>query len=170
MSSGSDAWIQRRNRFQHDWLKNSYLLHLGRYLNILDNLIEDADFEARFAADVLPDWLAHRAEALALANDFASEMNPSRLFSEVPLLHIPEATRLWLAETTTLLWAARRPIDDWIVSCTQAVEGVNAAFNSLETTLRPPEPPRRERVQALLDACRHLSGALGQFPTTLRVI
>ena len=86
MSSGeATAWIRRRNRFNHDWLRNVYLLHLGHYLNILDDLIEDREFESHFTGKLLSEWLARRQEALDLVADFVRDMSPSRLFNETPL-------------------------------------------------------------------------------------
>jgi hypothetical protein len=173
---GAVSWAQRRNRFQHDWLKNRFILQLGQYLNVLDDLVEDPDFEQRFLTHVVPDWSSHRTEVIDLARDFENEMSPRTLFREPPLNTLPAATSQWLAETVHMLWRARLPVDRLVRDCLAAVEQVDRAHAGLwdagkvarEKT--PGSRPSRQAVVELLAACRELARTLGSFPLIVRLL
>jgi hypothetical protein len=168
-------WVQRRNRFQHDWLKNRYLLQLGHYLNFLDDLIEDPDLEAQFFNEMLPEWLVHRSEVLQLISDFEFCMSPLRLFDEFPLTLLAAEARLWLSETVHSLWRARHPVSEWVRTGLDAVKAVDRAYEILQESGHQlgsglSSSPPRGAVTGLLDACRELSRAVAQFPIVIRLI
>ena len=73
------VWQKRRSEFNHDWLKNRFIPALAKWLNLLDDRIEDLSFEHTFVETVLPQWEDHREEALALPRDFEQEMSPRTL-------------------------------------------------------------------------------------------
>src|ERR1051326_4473635 len=95
------SWQKRRSSFNHDWLKNQFMPALAKWLNLLDNKIEDPDFERAFIASVLPKWEQHREEALRLPRDFEQEMSPRRLFECHPLAHHNVHTKQWRSEEHT---------------------------------------------------------------------
>ena len=107
------AWQKRRSEFNHDWLKNRYIPALAKWLNLLDDLIEDAPAEAGFVASVLPQWEGRSQEGLALAHDFVTAMSPAGLLDCIECLR-RRTDKEWLRQLIHQLWLARYPIHEWI--------------------------------------------------------
>src|SRR5258707_121105 len=132
----TNCWRKRRSSFNHDWLKNQYIPALARYLNLLDDLIEDDEFARSFVSDVLAEWELHRNEAVDLAKSFEYEMSPQRLVECSPLCRCEECTKRWLGNLMHLLWLKRYPIDQWVAEAAQAIESTDVAYGRLQQSLR----------------------------------
>jgi hypothetical protein len=92
----STSWQRRRSELNHDWLKNRYLPALAKWINILDDYVEDYGFEKDFLELTLPQWEEHRLLVIALIESFEIEMSPGIQLSHPPLSHLPESTKMWL--------------------------------------------------------------------------
>ena len=172
------AWQQRRSSFNHDWLKNQYIPALEKFLNLLDDLLVDAEFEKTFVTAILPIWEANRTEALQLPRDFEQHMSPQILLSHPPLSSLDDETRQWLGNALHNLWLARYPIQYWI---TNVIKCAEAAANSYEQICRALQDCPNPQSAASLVAfralfhqfchnCRVLARAIEMFPSEVRVV
>ena len=172
------TWQKRRSAFNHDWLKNSYIVALGSFLNLLDNKIEDADLEHSFIPSILPQWEFHRAEAFALPRDFERQMSPQNLFDRIPLSRCDENAKEWLGNLIHAVWLTRYPVRCWVADVTTCAEDVDIAYDNLREALKFCSDVesalilRRYRKQfvALRERCQKLAAAIENFPNEVCVI
>jgi hypothetical protein len=173
-----EPWQKRRSQFNHDWLKNQYMPALAKYLNLLDDLIEDEEFAQSFVSDVLPAWEKHRNEAVDLARSFESEMSPQVLFERSPLCDSKTDTKRWLGNLVHTLWLKRYPIREWVVEAAQAVENTDVAYQRLREELQDsrafsdgePAPKLRELFIEFRWKCQLMANAISKFPGEVNVV
>jgi hypothetical protein len=171
------SWQDRRSKFSHDWLKNQFLPALSKFLNLLDDKVEDPEFEASFVSRVLPQWESHFEEALNLARDFEEEMSPQQMLQTTSLSRCDENTRQWLSSTAHRLWLARYPVHQWTSDACICVERVSGAYDRLCEALLDCENTRsapilqvcRELFAGLRERCQDLANAMERFPREILV-
>jgi len=128
----STSWQKRRNELNHDWLKNRYLPALAKWMNILDDYVEDPTFETDFLNTVLPQWVEYRTQVVSLVECFEAEMSPSTRLLQPPLSRLPASTTTWLRTLTTALWISRYPISRWKSDTLSCVMSVGQAYQQLQ--------------------------------------
>lgn len=179
MSAGiTHSWQKRRSSFNHDWLKNQYMPALAKYINLLDDLIEDAEFAQSFLLQVLPEWEVRRDEAADLAESFERQMSPQTLFEGSPLCRCETCTKKWLGFLVHILWLKRYPIHAWVADAVQAIESTDAAYERLRQLLGNNEELANTEHSAALrkwfaefrDRCQIMANALSKFPSEVRVV
>jgi hypothetical protein len=151
---------------------------LAKYLNLLDDFIEDMEFAGSFISAILPEWEARRGEATALAHSFAQEMSPQVLFESSPLCRFDPCTKRWLGQLMHILWLKRFPIDEWVNNALQAIENTDAAYIRLQETLVDRETlancertaTLRQSFAEFRDNCQIMANALSKFPSEVRVV
>ena len=176
-SSLTCGWQKRRSGFNHDWLKNEFLPALGRCANLLDERIEDEEFEREFPITGLSEWEQHREEAFALAEDFRLAMSPRVLLDRPPLCRIDQEVREWLGALTHELWLARYPVNRWIQRATAQASAADSAYNDLLKAMARPAPAGvfevlrrcREQFFEFRRQCQQLGQALSEFPSEVLV-
>lgn len=171
------CWQKRRNAFNHDWLKNRFMPALSKWLNLLDDKIEDEEFENKFISSVFCQWQPQREEILTLAQDFELEMSPRRLFVDGPLSGCDKYTRQWLEFLTHNLWLDRYPVRRWITDATECTRKIDALYDQLREELRVCHDIRaagnlrslRKQFAEFRDRCQDLARAIEQFPSEVKV-
>jgi hypothetical protein len=169
-------WQHRRATFNHDWLKNQYMPALAKCLNLLDDRVEDSQFEQGFATDVLPQWEAHYEEAIQLSRDFEQDMSPRRIVERMDLKS-SGCDGAWLEDLMHHLWLARYPVQKWIDQAAKRVQEADEAYQQLQEALvecddvRSAEAlrPLRDEFAAFRDCCQKLARAIEQFPSEIKV-
>lgn len=171
-------WQTRRSRFNHDWLKNQFLPALDKFLNILDDQIEDDETEANFVSDVLPEWERKSAEARSLAEDFEQEMSPRTLFRQPPLANCDEESKKWLSELTHELWLIRHPVREKIIAeALSRAEDADTAYLRLSKALSGCADtkhavalrPLCSEFLRFRQSCYQLALAIEKFPSEVRL-
>ncbi len=171
-------WQKRRSQFNHDWLKNQFTTALAKWLNLLDDQIEDNDFEQSFILSVLPKWDSHRDEALAIVHDFEQQMSPQSLFEQEPLSRCDEDTKEWMGELVHQLWLVRYPVKEWVANADTAVKNTNTAYDQLQQQLQnctntksaQALQPLRKQFAQFSESCQKLAKAIEQFPNEVKVV
>jgi len=171
------CWQKRRSVFNHDWLKNQYMVALAKYLNLLEGKIEDRDFEGSFVQSVLPEWELHSREATALAKDFEREMSPRVMFDRYPLSLCDEHTKQWLGNLLHVLWLTRYPVRCWVADAAECAAEAEIAYSQLQESLRSCQDIRssdalrgyRDKFIDFRARCQDLAKALEKFPSEVRV-
>jgi hypothetical protein len=171
------CWQTRRSTFNHDWLKNRFIPALARFMNLLDDLVEDSEFERSFTTRILLEWEEHRSEALSLCLDFEREMSPRVLLDSPPLSYCDDETRQWLGNVIHALWLARYPVRDWIAEASASVSEADAAYDLLHSELIKfmytqsvcTLYPLRQLFADFLRKCRKLANSIERFPSEVMV-
>ena len=171
-------WQKRRSEFNHDWMKNKYIPKLGAWVNLLDGRIEDKDLEKFYVSSILPDWESHKNEALALSNDFETEMSPRVLFNELPLVNCDDETKQWLGDLIHYLWLIRYSVNQLISDASESAKNTNDAYYKLQDALRACKntkkvealKPFRKLFAEFLKNCRSLSDAIEKFPSEVKAV
>lgn len=171
-------WQKRRSAFNHDWLKNRYMPALAKYLNLLDDRVEDREFERSFVSNILPEWQENLDEARALVLDFEQEMSPRRLFESPPLSRSDEDTRRWVGELVHALWLRRCPVKQWVSEAVEATERADAAYRNLRDLLRASADtrsaqamiPYRAQFAEFRARCQGVANAVSKFPSEVKVV
>jgi hypothetical protein len=171
------AWQRRRAAFNHDWLKNQYMPALAKCVNLLDDRIEDPQFEQTFVLDVLPQWETRHKEAKQLPHDFEQDMSP-RWFVERMDFGSTDCDETWLADLMHHLWLARYPVGKWIKQAEVQVQKTDRTYRELQESLaecddiRSAEAlrPFREEFAAFRNQCQELATAIEQFPSEIKVV
>jgi len=170
------SWEKRRSEFNHDWLKNRYLPVLAKCVNILDDCVEDPQFEMEFVETVLPQWVEYRPQAMALVERFEVEMSPALLLSQPPLSVLPEGTKMWLSELISALWLSRYPVERWKSELASCVVSTNEAYMQLHSLVQAEQivsiaqlRPWRSRFTDFQTRCQALAKSIEVFPSKLLV-
>jgi hypothetical protein len=173
------SWQKRRSEFNHDWMKNRYLQALRSWLRLLsNNKVSDKITERTFIADTFPQWKIHYDEAIALANDFETEMSPKILFKEPPLTRCDDDTKYWLGELVHALWVDKYSVKALTSNTIELIAKTNQAYNILQTALQTCADTKNIEAlrcfKPLFDEfckyCESLSGAIEKFPSEIRVV
>lgn len=169
-------WQRRRASFNHDWLKNQYMPALAKCLNLLDDRIEDPQFEQVFVTVVLPQWESHYTEVLHLLQSFQQEMSPRALVSQMGFCGNGQGEH-WLAEVMHHIWLARYPVRQWVEQALARAHAADAAYKELQESLSGCSDvqsaealrPLRDTLAAFRDRCQDLAKAVEQFPSEIKV-
>jgi len=171
-------WQSRRREFNHDWLKNRFIVALNSWLRLLDGAIEDSILEKSFLSDVLPQWEAQRGEVGELIRDFEKEMSPMQLFSEPPLSRCDPHTKQWLGELVHRLWLIRVCAKELTSTAERSVSAMDTAYAELSQIVRTRPTgdlvssmkPHRRLFERFRDACQNLGETVSEFPHEIKVV
>ena len=173
-----EVWQKGRASFNHDWLKNHYLLALDTFLNVLDDLVENQGLIERYVSSLLPEWEIKRPEITRLLNEFAVCMSPRSLFSIRPLSDCPLRDREYFGALVDSLWRERHPVERWALNVRTAIESVEMAYCDLrkELALIPDTTSllglrdSRSSFAIFRRVCCQLARAVEALPGTLELL
>jgi hypothetical protein len=179
IASAETDWQSQRNRINHDWLKNKFLLALGKLINVLDDRIEDDDFVRGFVANGLVAWEQEYPSVLSLINGFQDRMSPRVLFARPPLSRCAQ-DQMWLPVVVDAMWWNRVGVDELAKSARDCAVKADAAYGRLILLINNEQPPvehlsavplrnYREEVFSFRDACSQLAKAIEKFPHRILV-
>jgi hypothetical protein len=170
------VWQSRRNRFNHDWLKNKFLLSLGKLINILDDRIEDDAFLEFFIRTGLSVWEQEFVEAGSLIDSFSKNMSPRVLFDRGPMSRWPREKN-WFPTMVDTLWRKRCGVDELVVMVQASAISANDSYLILKSKLDAEEIAMsievfkglRPQIVQFRDDCRALAKAIEKFPHRILV-
>jgi hypothetical protein len=165
-------WQECRRELNHGWLKNRYLLELGKFINVLEGQVIDEGWAAVFLDDLLPEWDQRRVEIDELISSFKKEMSPRGRFQAIPLVRCGLTTSQWMGELSESLWLERWPVEEWMSSSRRLRQNADEAYERLVAALAESGNLRtievlkccRPRVIDFRDCCQSLATVLAEFP------
>ncbi len=170
------SWQRRRSEFSHDWLKNVFLPALGMWMNILDDEVEDRQFEMEFLESRFREWPGRSEDARAIVRSFEKELSPRSLVSRAPLNRLRPEHKEWLGEVIHVIWKRRCRVDELVAEATARLDVADALFELLsnERAKRPgatlTELGRlRGECAEFQRACVEVGPAFSRFPSTIQV-
>jgi hypothetical protein len=169
------TWQRRRSRFNHDWLKNQYLLSFGKCVNVLAGKVQDPEFDReRFLRRVVREWEQRGGEGLALGQDYESAMSPAVFFETTALRNCSPDTLVWLRPLIHELWKVRCDAGQHAQAVIDAANDTHAAFEMLKAAVEGDRTESDEtladRFNGFADCCQRLSQAISRLESTVRVI
>jgi hypothetical protein len=171
------SWQRRRNEFNHDWLKNRFIVPLNKWLALLEGEIEDAAFDRQFTKTMLQEWESHRETAADLAREFESAMSPSQIVATWPVSSGPDSSYEWLKNLSHHLWLARVPVRRWVEEALGSLHDADLAYAEVQALLKScPNPPMAQNLshgkstfRMFRDACVAVGAKFSQFPGEITV-
>lgn len=159
-------WQARRNRLNHDRLKNRLLTGLRKYLNVLRGEVIDVGFEETFPVRFRREWDEACAEIGSLLDDFREAESPKRLFCEVPLRRLDAESRLWLADLLDHLWIQSIHLTVLEASARAALMNAGRCQSIAASAWDAGEARSAilERVEALARAIQDVSRCISEYP------
>ncbi len=169
-------WQSQRNRLNHDWLKNDFLIAFDKFINILDDRIEDDEFMVGFVENGLLTWGLEYPLALELIECFASKMSPMVLFDRPPMSRWPSKKR-WLPMLVDRLWRNRHQIDELVDAAREKAKQANKSYLTLMAELESAAGAAKiHRARQIRDHfvqfrsdCRAMASAIGRLPHRILV-
>lgn len=99
-------WQQQRNHFNHDWMKNRFLIQLGALLNRLKSADKATGVLLEPCWDAVVAWVAHRDRARELIVAYQELESPKSLFQTPPLSSCNDDMKSWLPGLVHQHWLA----------------------------------------------------------------
>lgn len=172
------TWQQRRSNFNHNWLKNKFIVKLQAGINLIEGCIEDPAFEQVFVADLFLLWQSNKGKIIDIINSFETEMSPNCYFENSPINKLDNKSKQWLALIVHQMWYTREDISTLTNSTLTAFKQADMEYkylkNQLENhqvdcTLVAQLNPYCLLFKQWRDACQELSWEISQFPRTVKI-
>ncbi|MHC2071112.1 hypothetical protein ACYFX5_26870 [Bremerella sp. T1] len=163
------TWMVNRDQLNHDWLKNQYIVALGRFLNVVDGNESSQKYLDYFLNAILGQWEIQGPQFQKLINSFEQSLTPCRYFP-CSGSSIESQAGIWLTEFAHQMWKIRWNVSSLVSQALAAWTAVNVAYQQVidaraaGCTFARSAILRREEFQNLSDRCIALSDALGLFP------
>lgn len=173
MNNGQ-LWQPRRAVLNHDWLRNRFILGIGRVARVIEGEVIDVTLDRRRTLALLDEWPERHAECMWLCDHVEQYMGPEDLFHRPPLSGLDPASSAWLRPLSVLLWKVRWRIDRRI-ACVRAyaaaldssANGTRAALEALDSDALRRDGAVLTRVKQLRASALALSEALEHLPRGL---
>ena len=133
-------WQIRRNKFNHDWLKNKFLNSFNDFIEQLQKRDPDIARVSDFLAEDFPTWKSRRQEAQWIVQSFEDSMSPLRLFNCSPLNRCDAETQDWLRHLVHGLWLSRYPVQSKAKESQDALGAVNELYEKMAYELEQARP------------------------------
>ena len=142
-------WQARRNKFNHDWLKNKFLNSLDDFIVELGesgpDIIRLSEFlERDFAA-----WESRQQDAQWIVQSFEDSMSPQRFMESAPLNRCDAETQTWLGKLVHELWLSRYPVKSKVQESRDALAAVNKIYEKIAFELEQAKPIELTKLIAL---------------------
>jgi len=142
-------WQIRRNKFNHDWLKNKFLNSFNEFIDQLQRSNPDTERVSEFLFEDFPAWESRRQDAQWIVESFEDGMSPRRLLSCAPLNGCDVETRAWLGDLVHGLWLSRYPVKEKAKESQEALVSVNELYEKIAYELEQSRPIKLTRLIAL---------------------
>jgi hypothetical protein len=128
-------WQHRRASLNHDWLRNRFILGIGRVAKVVEGKVLDAVLDRHWTLALLDEWHERRAECGWLCDHIEEGMSPANLFAQPPLSGLDAASAEWLRSLSVALWKARWQIDERIARVRAAATALDGAIRAMRDAL-----------------------------------
>ena len=173
----NQTWQAKRTNLNHDWLKNVYLTALEKWVNVLDDRVDDPGFERDFLSERFSQWPERQQSAERLIVSFESDMSPKTLLDRPPLQRCRPETKVWLGSLIHALWLSRQEVAAMIRDAKEHMETADALYKQLDAALvtrlgtcLDDLRPLRDDFAAFYSACALLAASVSRFPNSVKVV
>ena len=149
MITAPSEWQTRRNKFNHDWLKNKFLNSFNDFVEQIQKRKPDLVRVSEFLAEDFPAWTSQQQEVQWIVQSFEDSMSPQQLLNSFPLNRCNDETREWLGPLTHRLWLSRYPVKEKSKESQDALIEVNKMYEKLASELEQSMPIGLTKLIAL---------------------
>ena len=168
LSCKQNSWQRQRNRVNHDWLKNSFIIQLSALLNLASDECSSSG-EVRDACEsVRGEWTAWRLVIQELVRSYSKLERPSQFFLSPPLSACDDETMTWLPAFVDERWLKANSVSDLVKVAERHWENTDrlaSEFSFALESYRVQRQPLIRSIERYLDAVSQLSAAISKFPT-----
>ncbi|MEW8051849.1 MAG: hypothetical protein AB2809_15895 [Candidatus Thiodiazotropha sp.] len=167
----SDVWQQQREKLNHAWLTNEFLVsHVrGSLLANLTSHNPDQERLKEFAELDWPTWTQRRDELATLLNSAEESLSPRRLLDQPPLQDEAPKTKAWLSGVVHAMWLARTGFHGKLSDAKKALADVDCCYQQLDPLLHCPDEVDMGEVQLALDSFREFEAAVLRLTECIHV-
>jgi hypothetical protein len=177
MFDADGAWKAARNRLNHDWLKNKFLMTLEKAIKIANGKAEDGEFVERFVESSLQEFELEIRKAKILIGSFENSMSPRNLLDREPLRHLDLRHRHWLGQVVHMCWLTRLNVDGLVRTANSRLEETVERCKKLDSCFkRMHDAGIRTGLEfclyelvAFRDACQEFGNVMSRFPSRIEV-
>lgn len=101
----TQSWYQSRSEFNHDWLKNRFLIALSKARNVLGGKVEDYSIWEHMA-NLLAEWRERREDVRRLILEFRGATTSARMLASAGFVNLDGEVIDWLADLAERRWEA----------------------------------------------------------------
>ena len=167
MRTAPSNWQTRRNKFNHDWLKNKFLNSFSDFIEQLKKRDPDLVRLSEFLAADFPAWESHRREAQRIVQSFEDSMSPRRFFNYSPLNRCDDETQEWLGDLVHELGLSRYPVKSKAKESREALVEVNELYEKIAYESAQSNPIELTKLTALYPQFCELKETYETFSNTL---
>ena len=160
-------WQARRNKFNHDWLKNKFLNSFDDFIVELGESRLDITRLSEFLEKDFVAWESRQQDAQWIVESFEDSMSPRRLLEALPLNHCDDETHVWLGNLVHGLWLTRYPVKHKIKESQDALAAVNKMYEKITRELEQSRPIELTKLIALLPQFSELKETYQTLSKTL---
>ena len=160
-------WQTRRNKFNHDWLKNKFLNSFDDFTVQLKKSDPDLVRVSEFLEKDFPAWESRRQDAQWIVQSFEDSMSPRQLLESSPLNRCDDETRAWLGHLVYGLRLSRYPVKNKVQESREALRAVNKLYEKLTYELEQSRPIKLTKLTSLRPQFCELKEAYEALSKTL---
>ena len=138
--STPSEWQTRRNKFNHDWLKNRFLNSFDDFIAQLKKSDPDIVRVSEFLAEDFPEWKSCRQDAQWIVESFEDKVSPRQLFDCSPLNRCDDVKQKWLGNLVHTLWLFRFPVRKKAKESQEILASVNELYEKIAYELEQSRP------------------------------
>ncbi|MCY3740525.1 MAG: hypothetical protein OXH00_05850 [Candidatus Poribacteria bacterium] len=138
--TSESEWQIRRNKFNHDWLKNKFLNSFNDFVEQLQKPNPNIVRVSEFLVEDFHAWKSRRQDAQWIVQSFEDSMSPRQLLDCSPLNRCDDDTREWLGRLVHGLWLSRYPVKKKSQESQNALVTVNKFYEKIMDELRQSKP------------------------------
>ena len=165
--TGLSEWQIRRNKFNHDWLKNKFLNSFDDFIVQLKKSKPVVTRVSEFLVTDFPAWKTHQQDAQWIVEFFEDGMSPQRLLASSPLNRCDDETHAWLGNLVHGLWLTRYPVKRKVQESRDALAAVNKMYEQITRELEQSCPIELTKLIALLPQFSELQETYQTLSKTL---
>lgn len=159
-------WQQQRNHFNHDWMKNRFLIQLGALRNRLERYADKDSALRDSCRDAVIAWAEHQDLARELIQTYQEMESPKNLFQMLPLSSCNDDLKSWLPDLVHQHWLACYRINALVENALEIWMKAEENAATLKYALKAQD--NRQALAVHVDRFRHaiagLSNAISVFP------
>ncbi len=169
-----NTWQKRRIEFNHDWMKNKYLISMDAFIVRMHDLKESSGVSERleeFINNRFFEWDNHKKDAEWLIENYEHQMSPKVCLNSDILKYYSEEDKEWMGELIHKLWLIRNPVDEWIDDSNEAFNKVEKLFQDIKAQLSRHKQHNAKYLLSMkavfenfCEACINFSETISQFP------
>ena len=168
-------WERLRSRFNHDWLKNRFLVAVGSFLSAVSGEGYSVKKALGPLKHVMAQWPERQDKLNQILEEFEDTMSPATLLDSPPLDRLDGTTRQWLGRLVHLLWWKGRGNEARLAGVEEARRRADDTYERLMAQLNGADAEREVEIleAAAKDVYAEFQGlaeAMHRLPSKIEVV